>query len=51
MLIIALSIIISTVIDNQFGFVVAEHIPDKDEKTAFFGQFFTWLRSWKRGKM
>jgi len=43
MLIIALSIIISTVIDNQFGFVVAEHIPDKDAKTAFFGQFFSWL--------
>ncbi|MBD3297672.1 MAG: hypothetical protein GF341_03375 [candidate division Zixibacteria bacterium] len=43
MAIIALSIVISTVVDNQFSFVVEEHIPDKDAKTAFFGQFFTWL--------
>ncbi|UCD52745.1 MAG: hypothetical protein JSW27_08925, partial [Phycisphaerales bacterium] len=41
--VIALSIVISTVVDNQFSFVVQEHIPDKDAKTAFFGEFFTWL--------
>ncbi len=43
MAVIALSIIISTVIDNQFSFVVEEHFLTKDAKTAFFGQFFTWL--------
>ena len=43
MAIIALSIIISTVVDNQFSFVVEQHIPTKDGKTAFFGEFFTWL--------
>lgn len=43
MAIIAVSIIISTVVDNQFSFVVEENIPTKDEKTAFFGQFFTYL--------
>jgi len=43
MVIITLSIIIATVVDNQFSFVVEEHIPTKDGKTAFFGQFFTWL--------
>ncbi|MFC1476030.1 Npt1/Npt2 family nucleotide transporter [Candidatus Zixiibacteriota bacterium] len=43
MLIIALSIIISTVVDNQFGFVVEENIPDKDGKASFYGQFFSWL--------
>jgi AAA family ATP:ADP antiporter len=31
------------VVDNQFSFVVQEHFPDKDAKTAFFGEFFTWL--------
>lgn len=43
MAIIAVSIVISTVVDNQFSFVVEENIPDKDAKTAFFGQFFTYL--------
>lgn len=43
MAIIAVSIVISTVVDNQFSFVVEENIPTKDEKTAFFGQFFTYL--------
>ncbi|MEW5874408.1 MAG: Npt1/Npt2 family nucleotide transporter [Candidatus Zixiibacteriota bacterium] len=43
MAVISISIIIATVVDNQFSFVVQEHIPDKDAKTAFFGQFFTWL--------
>lgn len=43
MAVIAISIIISTVVDNQFSFVVEEHFLTKDAKTAFFGQFFTWL--------
>ncbi len=43
MAIIALSIVISTVVDNQFSFVVEESIPTKDGKTAFFGKFFTYL--------
>lgn len=43
MAIIAVSIVISTVVDNQFSFVVEENIPSKDEKTAFFGKFFTYL--------
>lgn len=43
MAIIAVSIVISTVVDNQFSFVVEENIPTKDEKTAFFGKFFTYL--------
>ncbi len=43
MIIISLSIVISTIVDNQFGFVVAENIPTKDDKTAFFGQFFMLL--------
>lgn len=43
MAVISVSIIIATVVDNQFSFVVEEHIPDKDAKTAFFGKFFTWL--------
>lgn len=43
MAIIAVSIVISTVVDNQFSFVVEEKILTKDEKTAFFGQFFTYL--------
>ncbi len=43
MAIIAISIIISTVVDNQFSFVVEENFLTKDAKTAFFGEFFTWL--------
>jgi len=43
MAVIALSIIISTVVDNQFSYVVEENFLTKDAKTAFFGQFFTWL--------
>ncbi|HWO56520.1 MAG TPA: Npt1/Npt2 family nucleotide transporter, partial [bacterium] len=43
MAVISVSIVISTVVDNQFSFVVEENIPTKDEKTAFFGKFFTYL--------
>lgn len=43
MAVIALSIIISTVVDNQFSFVVEENFLTKDAKTAFFGEFFTWM--------
>lgn len=40
---IALTVIVSTFIDFQFNWVVQQNFPDKDIRTAFFGDFFFWL--------
>jgi ATP/ADP translocase/HEAT repeat protein len=41
--ILALTIIVSTIVDWQFNKATELFIPGEDEKTAYFGQFFTLL--------
>ena len=40
---IALTVMVSTFVDFQFNWVVSEQFPEKDARTAFFGDFFFYL--------